>query len=67
MQGPTPLCILPQDELDALAAQRGGADDPIARRLLTELLLQMSAAAEDADGLYIFACTNRIQVRHLFG
>ena len=37
-----------------------------ARRLLTELLLQMTQLA-DALGVYVFAATNRIQVRHLLG
>lgn len=47
--------------MDALAGQRGSSDDASSRRLLTELLLQM-AMATDQDTLYVFACTNRIQV-----
>ena len=54
--------LLTQDEVDALAGQRGSNDDASSRRLLTELLLQMAMAMEQ-DGLYIFACTNRIQVQ----
>ena len=47
--------------MDALAGQRTSSDDAASRRLLTELLLQMTSATEQ-DGMYIFACTNRIQV-----
>ena len=54
-------CLLTQDEVDALAGQRGAGDDASSRRLLTELLLQIAMAMEQ-DSLYVFACTNRIQV-----
>ena len=54
--------LLTQDEVDALAGQRVSNDDASSRRLLTKLLLQMAVAMEQ-DSLYIFACTNRIQVR----
>ena len=51
-----------QDEVDAMAGQRSSnCDDASSRRLLTELLLQMTWAGEQ-DNLYVFACTNRIQV-----
>lgn len=50
-----------QDEVDALAGQRSAGDDAASRRLLTELLLQMTAAAAQ-EAIYVFACTNRIQV-----
>jgi hypothetical protein len=53
-------CLALQDEVDALAGQRSSSDDASSRRLLTELLLQMTRAAEQ-DALYVFACTNRIQ------
>ena len=45
-----------------MGCQRGGSDDPASRRLLTELLLQMSSAADMDPAVYIFAATNRIQV-----
>ena len=51
-----------QDEVDSLGGQRGGGqEDPAARRLLTELLIQMTQVAEQS-GVFVFACTNRIQV-----
>lgn len=54
-----------QDEIDALASSRGDSSDPMARRLLIELLLQLTALASDpaASGVHVFAATNRIQVR----
>lgn len=57
---PSLLLLAMQDEVDALAGQRSSSDDASSRRLLTELLLQMTRAAEQ-DALYVFACTNRIQ------
>lgn len=40
-----------QDEVDGLAASRGGGgEDPIGRRLLNELLVQMSSLAAGAAG-----------------
>lgn len=52
------------DEIDGLASQRNGGDDAATRRLLTELLIQMSTATRQ-DALFVFACTNRIQVSRL--
>jgi hypothetical protein len=51
-----------QDEIDSLGQSRRGDDDRASRRLLTELLLQMTAAAQE-ESVYIFAATNRLQVR----
>ena len=51
-----------QDEIDSLGQARGDKDDSSSRRLLTELLLQMTGVQHE-DGIYIFAATNRIQVR----
>lgn len=54
--------------MDSLAPTRGGSEDPLARRLLTELLMQMSGLAAEGSGggggppVYVFAATNRIQV-----
>ncbi len=47
--------------MDALAGQRSAGDDAASRRLLTELLIQMTLASEQ-DQLFVFACTNRIKV-----
>lgn len=57
------LCCpcIPQDELDSLGGARGGGEDPSARRLLVELLLQMTRM-EQEQSVYIFAATNRVQV-----
>jgi hypothetical protein len=59
----TRLCCpcIPQDELDSLGGARGGGEDPSARRLLVELLLQMTRM-EQEQSVYIFAATNRVQV-----
>jgi SpoVK/Ycf46/Vps4 family AAA+-type ATPase len=51
-----------QDEVDSLGQSRDGNTDAGARRLLTELLIQFNKVA-DEDGVYIFAATNRMQVR----
>ena len=48
------------DELDALSLDRGLADDPGARRLLAELLIQLSALQKD-DHVIVIAATNRIE------
>ena len=53
-------CIVFLDEVDALAGQRSSSDDPSSRRLLTEILIQMTRAAE-VENVLIMACTNRIQ------
>eukprot|EP00798_Chlamydomonas_sp_ICE-L_P022029 gene22028-29089_t len=54
-------CIIFIDEIDSLGGQRGAAnEDPSSRRLLTELLIQMSRVSE-LRGVFTFACTNRIQ------
>ncbi len=49
-----------QDEIDSLGQSRHGDDDRMSRRLLTELLLQLTAVAQEED-VYIFAATNRLQ------
>jgi transitional endoplasmic reticulum ATPase len=66
-------CVIFLDEIDALAPARGadgghngGASDPLARRVLTELLVCMSdcrrAEAEGAPGrVLVIAATNRPQ------
>lgn len=54
-------CIVFFDEVDALAGQRSSSDDPGSRRLLTELLIQMTRAGEIDNQVLIFACSNRIQ------
>ena len=46
------------DEIDALCLGRSSADDPANRRLLAELLLQISALGS-ADGVAVVAATNR--------
>lgn len=46
------------DELDALGPSRSRTDDVMARRLLTELLMQMTAMAS-VNNVWIFAATNR--------
>ncbi|GAX85588.1 hypothetical protein CEUSTIGMA_g13003.t1 [Chlamydomonas eustigma] len=48
------------DEVDALAGQRTSGDDAASRRLLTELLIQLSSSMQQ-DHVFTFACTNRIQ------
>jgi len=55
-------CIIFIDEVDALGAARSGAteDGGAGRRLLSELLVQMSAAAGE-EALLVFAATNRLQ------
>lgn len=47
------------DELDAFSLDRGQTDDPGARRLLSELLIQLSALQRD-DHVIVIAATNRI-------
>ena len=47
--------------MDSLGQSRRGDDDRMSRRLLTELLLQMTGAAQE-EGVYVFAATNRLQV-----
>lgn len=48
------------DEVDALGqARSSGGEDPSARRLLTELLLQMNGLGGE-EGVYVFAATNRM-------
>lgn len=49
-----------QDEIDSLGQSRRGDDDRMSRRLLTELLLQLTSVAQE-EGVYIFAATNRLQ------
>ncbi|KAI3427001.1 hypothetical protein D9Q98_006945 [Chlorella vulgaris] len=54
--------ILFIDEVDALAPARSSGDDLSARRLLTELLVQMSAATQRPNSLvFVLAATNRPQ------
>ncbi|KAL4444228.1 hypothetical protein ABPG75_011965 [Micractinium tetrahymenae] len=49
------------DEVDSLAPTRSSGDDLAARRVLTELLIQMTAAAERPDRpVYVMAATNRL-------
>ncbi|GIL98454.1 hypothetical protein Vretimale_3829 [Volvox reticuliferus] len=43
-------CIVFMDEVDSLAPTRGCGDDPIGRRLLNELLVQMSCLASGVVG-----------------
>ncbi|KAG2494564.1 hypothetical protein HYH03_007330 [Edaphochlamys debaryana] len=40
-------CIVFMDEVDSLAPARGSGEDPLSRRLLNELLVQMSALATE--------------------
>eukprot|EP00955_Chlamydomonas_euryale_P095548 364943-Chlamydomonas_euryale.AAC.22 len=47
------------DEVDGMAAQRDAGDDAATRRLLTELLIQMTTVT--SQDVFVFACTNRIQ------
>ncbi|EFJ50613.1 hypothetical protein VOLCADRAFT_88606 [Volvox carteri f. nagariensis] len=42
-------CIVFMDEVDSLAPTRGSGDDPIGRRLLNELLVQMSCLASSSS------------------
>lgn len=51
-----------QDEIDSIGQSRDSNTDPGSRRLLTEVLIQFSKAAEEGD-IFIFAATNRMQVR----
>jgi cell division protease FtsH len=53
--------VLLLDEVDALGAARGGVagDDASARRLLTELLLQMNELGPH-EGVFVFGATNRM-------
>jgi vacuolar protein sorting-associated protein 4B len=51
--------ILFLDEFDALAMRRETAEDPGARRVLSELLIQMSSVCL-GDGITIIAATNRL-------
>ena len=55
-----------QDELDSLGQARGAGEDAGQRRLLTELLLQMTGAAQE-EAVYVFAATNRLQVGGFWG
>ncbi|KAK9804344.1 hypothetical protein WJX72_008239 [[Myrmecia] bisecta] len=48
------------DEVDALAPHRGSCDDLIARRVLTELLIQMTGIGEE-ERVFVMAATNRVQ------
>lgn len=51
----------PPDEIDALAPTRSSGDDLSARRVLTELLLCMTALAGHPSCLvFVFAATNRL-------
>jgi hypothetical protein len=50
-----------QDEIDSIAPRRSSGDDLIARRVLTELLIQMSNIADD-HLVFVFAATNRLEV-----
>jgi ATP-dependent 26S proteasome regulatory subunit len=54
--------MVSQDEIDSLAAARQAGDDPPARRLLTELLLQLSGLASSTERVFVLAATNRLQV-----
>ena len=51
--------ILFLDEFDALAMRRETAEDPGARRVLSELLIQMSSVCL-GDGITIIAASNRL-------
>lgn len=53
-------CAVFLDEVDSLAPQRRSCDDPVARRVLTELLIQMSALGGE-DRVFVLAATNRIE------
>lgn len=53
--------LILKDEVDSLGQTRGSSDDPVARRLLTELLIQMSAVQTE-EAVYVLAATNRMQV-----
>jgi len=51
-------CILFFDEIDAVAAARGQGQDPVAERVLAQLLTEMDGI-EDLRGVFILAATNR--------
>jgi len=51
-------CILFFDEIDAVAAARGHGQDPVAERVLAQLLTEMDGI-EDLRGVFILAATNR--------
>ncbi len=51
-------CILFFDEIDAVAAARGNGQDPVAERVLAQLLTEMDGI-EDLRGVFILAATNR--------
>lgn len=53
-------CIVFLDELDALTMNRDIMDDTGARRVLSELLIQMSAVHPE-DRVVVIAATNRIR------
>jgi transitional endoplasmic reticulum ATPase len=51
-------CILFFDEIDALAPKRGGGEDPVAERLLIQLLTELDGI-EELRGVLVLAATNR--------
>ncbi len=52
-------CIIFFDEMDAIAPARSGADNPVADRVLTQLLTEMDGV-EELTGVLILGATNRV-------
>eukprot|EP01065_Artemidia_motanka_P035842 TRINITY_DN43728_c0_g1_i1.p1 TRINITY_DN43728_c0_g1~~TRINITY_DN43728_c0_g1_i1.p1 ORF type:complete len:471 (+),score=142.06 TRINITY_DN43728_c0_g1_i1:50-1414(+) len=54
-------CTIFVDEIDSIASARGRSSDDggSARRMLTELLVQMDGSCKDNTGLLVMAATNR--------
>ncbi|MCX6599016.1 MAG: CDC48 family AAA ATPase [Acidobacteria bacterium] len=51
-------CIIFFDEIDAVAAARGHGQDPVADRVLAQLLTEMDGI-EELRGVFVLAATNR--------
>ncbi len=52
-------CILFFDEIDAVGPVRGGGQDPVADRVLAQLLTEMDGI-EELSGVFVLAATNRV-------
>ena len=52
-------CIIFFDEIDALAPRRGGGENPVAERMVSQLLTELDGI-EELKGVVVLAATNRI-------
>jgi len=52
-------CIIFFDEIDALAPRRGGGENPVAERMVSQLLTELDGI-EELKGVVVLGATNRI-------